>query len=274
MAKYNLTNKGTSPVEFSVVQDSGERCTCARYVKLNNSATISCTMEMAGSDGQSIGNCPFSQRLFMVLWLKGMTFSVTTVDMKRKPEILKDLAPGAQPPFLLYGDEVRTDTNKIEEFLEEVLSPPKYPKLAARNPESNTAGLDIFAKFSAYIKNAIPSANDNLEKGLLRALRLLDTYLSSPLPDEIDENSVEEQTVSHRKFLDGNELTLADCNLLPKLHIVQVVCEKYRGFKIPSEFSGIQRYLQNAYEREEFSSTCPAATEIGLAYAQVAKPLK
>lgn len=177
----------------------------------------------AGSDGQSIGNCPFSQRLFMVLWLKGVTFDVTTVDMKRwerrprppptfvccsfllakqnsvihsavkgtrgqfiqmlrvkkykpaltlvymsnflwfhyffillplffpplltfghfcrsfvsvwlsflfpstcrKPDILKDLAPGAQPPFLLYGTEVKTDTNKIEEFLEENLAPPK-----------------------------------------------------------------------------------------------------------------------------------------------------
>lgn len=172
-------------------------------------------MSQAGSDGQSIGNCPFSQRLFMVLWLKGVTFDVTTVDMKRwercsrrcllsvlrccrmcgpvkeqrafsshinplwlllqcwviscyffslilllyslppspiffllfnhvchlflyvyvllcvfpstcrKPDILKDLAPGAQPPFLLYGSEVKTDTNKIEEFLEENLSPPK-----------------------------------------------------------------------------------------------------------------------------------------------------
>lgn len=43
----------------------------------------------------------------------------------RKPDILKDLAPGAQPPFLLYGSEVKTDTNKIEEFLEENLCPPK-----------------------------------------------------------------------------------------------------------------------------------------------------
>ncbi len=40
-------------------------------------------VSQAGSDGQSIGNCPFSQRLFMVLWLKGVTFDVTTVDMKR-----------------------------------------------------------------------------------------------------------------------------------------------------------------------------------------------
>lgn len=29
----------------------------------------------------------------------------------------------------------------------------RYPKLAAKHRESNTAGIDIFSKFSAYIKN-------------------------------------------------------------------------------------------------------------------------
>uniref|UniRef100_A0A8C2PXF8 Chloride intracellular channel protein n=1 Tax=Cyprinus carpio TaxID=7962 RepID=A0A8C2PXF8_CYPCA len=229
----------------------------------------------AGSDGQSIGNCPFSQRLFMVLWLKGVTFNVTTVDMKRKPDILKDLAPGAQPPFLLYGTEVKTDTNKIEEFLEESLCPPKYPRLAARNPESNTAGLDVFSKFSAYIKNSNPQMNDNLEKGLLKALKKLDDYLSSPLPDEIDENSADDDvTSSTRPFLDGQQLTLADCNLLPKLHIVKVVCLKFRGFSIPHSLTSLWRYLDAAYAREEFSSTCPSDEEIHVAYSSVVKALK
>ncbi|XP_059366101.1 chloride intracellular channel protein 1-like isoform X2 [Carassius carassius] len=229
----------------------------------------------ARSDGQSIGNCPFSQRLFMVLWLKGVTFNVTTVDMKRKPDILKDLAPGAQPPFLLYGSEVKTDTNKIEEFLEETLCPPKYPRLAARNPESNTAGLDVFSKFSAYIKNSNPQMNDNLEKGLLKALKKLDDYLSSPLPDEIDENSADDDvTSSSRPFLDGQQLTLADCNLLPKLHIVKVVCLKFRGFSIPHSLTSLWRYLDAAYAREEFSSTCPSDEEIHVAYSSVVKALK
>ncbi|XP_063041676.1 chloride intracellular channel protein 1 [Engraulis encrasicolus] len=228
----------------------------------------------AGSDGQSIGNCPFSQRLFMVLWLKGVTFNVTTVDMRRKPDILKDLAPGAQPPFLLYGTEVKTDTNKIEEFLEDNLSPPKYPKLAARNPESNCAGVDVFAKFSAYIKNSNPGMNDNLEKGLLKALKKLDDYLGSPLPDEIDQTSADDVTSSSRPFLDGQDLTLADCNLLPKLNIVKVVCLKYRDFSIPRSLTNLWRYLDAAYAREEFSSTCPTDPEVHFAYAQVAKALK
>lgn len=65
-----------------------------------------------------------------------------------------------------------------------------------------------------------------LEKGLTKALKKLDDYLNSPLPDEIDANSREEEKGSRRCFLDGNELTLADCNLLPKLHIVKVKEER------------------------------------------------
>ncbi len=36
----------------------------------------------------------------------------------------------------------------------------RYPKLATKHPESNTAGIDVFAKFSAYIKNPRKEANE------------------------------------------------------------------------------------------------------------------
>ncbi|XP_062857427.1 chloride intracellular channel protein 5b [Trichomycterus rosablanca] len=225
----------------------------------------------AGSDGESIGNCPFSQRLFMILWLKGVVFNVTTVDLKRKPADLHNLAPGTHPPFLTFNGEVKTDINKIEEFLEEMLAPPKYPKLAAKHRESNTAGIDIFAKFSAYIKNSQPNANGGLEKSLTKALKKLDEYLNTPLPEEIDTDSMEEEQSSNRKFLDGSDLTLADCNLLPKLHIVKIVAKKYRNYDIPTDMTGVWRYLNNAYARDEFTNTCPADLEIELAYQNVAK---
>lgn len=227
----------------------------------------------AGSDGESIGNCPFSQRLFMILWLKGVVFNVTTVDLKRKPADLQNLAPGTHPPFITFNGEVKTDVNKIEEFLEDILAPPRYMKLGTKHPESNTAGNDIFAKFSAYIKNSKPEANEALEKGLLKTLQKLDEYLNTSLPEEIDADSMEDVKASNRKFLDGNEMTLADCNLLPKLHIVKVVTKKYRNFDIPKSMTGIWRYLQNAYTRDEFTNTCPGDKEIEIAYADVAKRL-
>ncbi|XP_066891478.1 chloride intracellular channel protein 6 isoform X1 [Kogia breviceps] len=228
----------------------------------------------AGCDGESIGNCPFSQRLFMILWLKGVIFNVTTVDLKRKPADLQNLAPGTNPPFVTFDGEVKTDVNKIEEFLEEKLAPPRYPKLGTQHAESNSAGNDVFAKFSAFIKNTKKDENEIYERNLLKALKKLDNYLNSPLPDEIDAYSTEEVTVSGRKFLDGDELTLADCNLLPKLHIIKIVAKRYRDFEFPSEMAGIWRYLNNAYARDEFTNTCPADQEIEHAYSDVAKRMK
>lgn len=225
----------------------------------------------ASSDAESVGNCPFCQRLFMILWLKGVIFTLTTVDMKRAPDVLKALAPGSQPPFLIYNDEVKTDTNKIEEFLEETLAPPEYPKLCCRYKESNAAGEDIFLKFSAYIKNANPGLNNSLERNFLKTLLKLNNYLETPLPDELDKNP--NVTESKRLFLDGDELTLADCNLLPKLNIVKVVCKEYRDFSIPSELKSLKRYLDNAYKQDQFRYTCPNDEEILFAYKSVAKYL-
>ncbi|XP_032052167.1 chloride intracellular channel protein 2 [Anser cygnoides] len=227
----------------------------------------------AGLDGENIGNCPFCQRLFMVLWLKGVKFNVTTVDMTRKPEELKDLAPGTNPPFLLFNRELKTDFIKIEEFLEQTLGPPTYPHLSPKYKESFDVGSDIFAKFSAYIKNPRKEANSNLEKALLREFHRLDQYLNNPLPEEIDQDSVEDIAVSKRKFLDGDHLTLADCNLLPKLHIIKIAAKKYRDFEIPADMTGVWRYLNNAYACDEFSHTCPADEEIIHTYASVARKM-
>jgi len=58
------------------------------------------------------------------------------------------------------------------------------------------------------------------------------------------------------------------------LFVFQVVAKKYRGFEIPAEMTGVWRYLNCAYQREEFTSTCPAVREIEFAYLNVAKQIK
>lgn len=50
----------------------------------------------------------------------------------------------------------------------------------------------------------------------------------------------------------------------------KVAAKKYCGFEIPPQFTGVWRYLKNAYEREEFTQTCPADIEIEKAYLSVA----
>lgn len=42
-----------------------------------------CPPLQASEDGESVGHCPSCQRLFMVLLLKGVPFTLTTVDTRR-----------------------------------------------------------------------------------------------------------------------------------------------------------------------------------------------
>uniref|UniRef100_A0A8B9Z994 GST N-terminal domain-containing protein n=1 Tax=Buteo japonicus TaxID=224669 RepID=A0A8B9Z994_9AVES len=219
----------------------------------------------ASEDGESMGHCPFCQRLFMVLLLKGVPFTLTTVDVKRALDVLKDFAPGAQLPVLLYNGEPKTDTVTIEDFLEDKLGPPMFPSLVPRYGESSLAGNDIFHKFSTFIKNPVPALPGH--RG-----GLLDEYLSAPLEYELAHNP--HLRASQRRFLDGDQLTLADCNLLPKLNIVQVVCQHYRRFGIPKDLRGVWRYLNSASETKEFKYTCPNSEEIVQAYRSVVRLLQ
>ncbi|NXV79770.1 CLIC3 protein, partial [Atlantisia rogersi] len=118
----------------------------------------------ASEDGESVGHCPFCQRLFMVLLLKGVPFTLTTVDVKRALDVLKDFAPGAQLPVLLYNGEPKTDTVTIEDFLEDKLGPPMFPSLVPQYRDSSLAGNDIFQKFSAFIKNPVPAQDEGEER--------------------------------------------------------------------------------------------------------------
>ncbi|XP_046321680.1 chloride intracellular channel protein 3 [Marmota monax] len=224
----------------------------------------------ASEDGESVGHCPSCQRLFMVLLLKGVPFTLTTVDTRRALDVLKDFAPGSQLPILLYDGDAKTDTLQIEEFLEETLGPPNFPSLAPRYRESNTAGNDVFHKFSAFIKNPAPGQDDALYQQLLRALARLDSYLRTPLDHEREQEP--QLRESRRRFLDGDRLTLADCGLLPKLHIVDTVCAHFRQAPIPAELQGVRRYLDSALQEKEFKYTCPHSAEILAAYRPAVRP--
>lgn len=135
-----------------------------------------------------------------------------------------------------------------------------------------------------------------LYQQLLRALAKLDSYLRAPLEHELTQEP--QLPESRRRFLDGDQFTLADCSLLPKLHIVdvsegldgragrrainpgsdhtllalQTVCTHFRQAPIPSELRGVRRYLYSALQEKEFKYTCPHSSEILAAYRPAVRP--
>ncbi|GAB1286070.1 Chloride intracellular channel protein 3 [Apodemus speciosus] len=210
----------------------------------------------ASEDGESVGHCPSCQRLFMVLLLKGVPFTLTTVDTRRALDVLKDFAPGSQLPILLHDGDAKTDTLQIEEFLEETLGPPDPTRQAMTSSTSS-----------------LPSSRTRCPHRtmqLLRALTRLDSYLRAPLDHELAQEPHLRE--SRRRFLDGDQFTLADCSLLPKLHIVDTVCAHFRQLPIPAELSSVRRYLDSALQEKEFKYTCPHSAEILAAYQPAVHP--
>ncbi len=115
------------------------------------------------------------------------------------------------------------------------------PDLSWDNPEANTASLDIFSKFSFFIKNV-----SHTPEHLLKELCLLNSFLDS----------------SKTHFICGDDLTHLDCSFLPKLQHVRVASKAFKDFDIPACLQGVWRYLGHAYKCDTFQKTCPSDQEI------------
>ena len=114
--------------------------------------------------------------------------------------------------------------------------------------EVDKLARNFFSKFCFYIKSVSREATS-----LKTDLKRLDEYL--------------QQQPAECKYIFGNELTRLDCEVLPKLHHLRVAAFHLKRFEIPPNFTGIWRYLNNAYNDEIFLRTCPPDQEIVLHWA-------
>lgn len=194
----------------------------------------------AGWDGVSYGACPFCQRFYMVLDLKAkagsLTYDVLTVNMARPLPEFKKFA--SKLPVLKHGDEVVMDSDEIMQYIDDNFP---TPDLRYDNMEAHSACLDIFSKFSFYIKNV-----SHTSEYLLKELVTIDRFLEK----------------AGTRFLCGNFITHLDCLMLPKLQHIRVAAKAFQDFDIPLCVPALWRYLAAAYSNDTFRKTCPSDQEI------------
>ena len=194
----------------------------------------------AGKDGESYGGCPQCQRQFMILLMKAnageLTFTVTTVNMAKPPADFKKMS--SRLPVLVHGSEVLSDPDEMVQYVDEHFP---YPPMAYSNEAAARACLDVFSRFSFYIKDVSHSSGP-----LVGELRRLDEYLGG----------------SPHRFLCRDIPDHLDCLMLPKLQHIRVVAAAIKGFEIPAELKGLLRYLASAYDYDVFRQTCPSDQEI------------
>ncbi|CAF1023440.1 unnamed protein product [Didymodactylos carnosus] len=193
--------------------------------------------------------CPICQKWFMVLFLKSsdkeLALTVYAVNMKNPEQEFRSCH--SNPPVVILDDQqtVLTDSKEIEC---EITARFQQVNLKS-DKEAEYAVADIYIKFHAYLK-----ADQKLlmarERSLTVELKKLDLLLQR----------------RNTKFLCGDQMTYADCDISPKLQHIRIAGQIYRNYSIPTDFKHLWQYLKNVYETQAFRESCPYDQDIILHY--------
>ena len=137
-------------------------------------------------------------------------------ELSIKPPVLFHSTADSTPSSTNNNNNVTilSDVDEICEHLDRLY--PNKP-LAETNQEAKNSFLNVFSKFSHFIRDVTTQASLEIE------LERINAYLGKC------------QKVG-RKYLCGDYLTKLDCSLLPRLQHIRVASEAIKHYKIPDKF--------------------------------------
>ena len=209
----------------------------------------------AAEDGTSVGDCPFAHYVRMVLEEKGLEYEVRPCTAESKPQWLVELFDGKMPA-LRHRKECYTESEVIAQYLDFFfsetvsLSSPKKGDIKATN--EIVGGL--FPAIAKYLKHTPDGdeADGELKSALYDALEQIETHLKSD--------------TRKGPFLvgDGNNITLVDCNVTPKLYHMKVGIASFKdgAIDVESNFPAIHTYMETMFNRDSFKKTSYPEEEI------------
>eukprot|EP00299_Pterocystis_sp_00344_P001633 c1149_g1_i1.p1 GENE.c1149_g1_i1~~c1149_g1_i1.p1 ORF type:complete len:282 (-),score=60.57 c1149_g1_i1:18-863(-) len=176
------------------------------------------------------GDCPHCHRVLMILLAKKINFKLSVVAPHTQCEIdWLTSSSTQQPPILRYQRTIITNVDDISEFIET-----QHPEPSLLPPDYDLIdlGTELFSAFFLYLKNKRPAVDETLREKVVTQLR------------EINDLLVQ----SGGPYIAGESLTLADCNLWPKLHHTLIALGQFKQFFIPDEFLAILAYIGTMME--------------------------
>ncbi|KAK3095940.1 hypothetical protein FSP39_021104 [Pinctada imbricata] len=205
----------------------------------------------AASDGRSIGDCPFCQRvmIFAKLRVPDNQVEIKTVDTYNKPEDFLALNPEGKVPVLIdrqKDNKIITDSAEINKYFDSSF-PQEAGSVADPGPATE-ACQGLFGKVAALIRNKAPEKSEEHKQAVTEELDKINNYLC--------------KKNSGGNYLLGTQLSEVDCMILPRLRHLQVAGKHYGNYDIPDQFAALKEYLSVANSNDIYTSTCCPEEEI------------
>ncbi|MEK9724863.1 MAG: glutathione S-transferase family protein [Rhodospirillaceae bacterium] len=159
--------------------------------------------------------CPWVQRSVIAMRAKGVSFDVTYINLRDKPDWFLEISPHGKVPVLKVDGINLFESNAIAEYLDEVCEPrlhPADPLKRARN-RAWTDFLPTFVNGPGLNDVTYCKSKDDLPAALEAAHRRL-TRL---------ENAIASERGNDGPYFNGPDLSLVDCAYAPFLQRFTIV---------------------------------------------------
>ncbi|MDQ1314561.1 MAG: stringent starvation protein [Pseudomonadota bacterium] len=179
--------------------------------------------------------CPYSHRCRIVLFEKDMDFEVIDVDMHNKPEEIASISPSGKMPVLVERDLVLTESNIINEYIDERFP---HPQLMPPDPVMRARARLVLFNFEQDLFSHVNTLEHSLGKGSEKARQEIRDSLSQLTP-----------ILTKQKYLMNDEFSMLDVAIAPLLWRLE-----HYGIELPKVAAPVLKYRERLFSRPAFIS--------------------
>jgi RNA polymerase-associated protein len=179
--------------------------------------------------------CPYSHRCRIVLFEKDMDFEIIDVDMHNKPEEIASISPSGKMPVLVERDLVLTESNIINEYIDERFP---HPQLMPPDPVMRARARLVLFNFEHDLFTHVNTLEHSLSKASDKARQEIRDSLSQLTP-----------ILTKQKYLMNDEFSMLDVAIAPLLWRLE-----HYGIELPKVAAPVLKYRERLFSRPAFIS--------------------
>ena len=176
---------------------------------------------------------PYSHRCRIVLFEKDMDFEIIDVDMHNKPEEIASISPSGKMPVLVERDLVLTESNIINEYIDERFP---HPQLMPPDPVMRARARLVLFNFEHDLFTHVNTLEHSLGKASDKARQEIRDSLSQLTP-----------ILTKQKYLMNDEFSMLDVAIAPLLWRLE-----HYGIELPKVAAPVLKYRERLFSRPAF----------------------
>jgi len=176
---------------------------------------------------------PYSHRCRIVLFEKDMDFEIIDVDMHNKPEEIASISPSGKMPVLVERDLVLTESNIINEYIDERFP---HPQLMPPDPVMRARARLVLFNFEHDLFTHVNTLEHSLGKASDKARQEIRDSLSQLTP-----------ILTKQEYLMNDEFSMLDVAIAPLLWRLE-----HYGIELPKMAAPVLKYRERLFSRPAF----------------------